>query len=784
MNEKRIREDIGTRLGRFTIRGWISRLYRSLLARPFAFVLLMCVIGGYSGFFLSNPFRMAALVFPIAFLALLISIRPKCRELVVFCLSIVVFLWSFIFFSCKNDELIHDFEPYSFEGEAKVVSLNVFDNGYKNIVLKLDNGMKAILLTEDTYEYGAVYQVKGRLSKVVSKGNPGDTDIVGYYRRLGISLKFDNHTRLNKVKDGPVFIRYGFALRQQVKDVFYDYWMNNGDEKSATILASMILGDDSYMASEDKNAFKESALSHLLVVSGAHVAYFTSTISVFYALVSNNRMKKNIFLTLSLILFGFLTGWGSSATRSILTFITISWLSLEHRSSDRLSACCLSAIILELIDPYAIFSYGVLLSFGSTLSIMMFHFRMSKRIIDMAPELPYELCQAISCFLCSQLGMMPVLILIGHSLSPIKLLIVVLAGFPSELICSFGLVSTLFGLIIPFSPVDKLLMLPLRGLVDVLITMAKLGSLSIFHGISFHNLSPYLVLAVCCGLLVMALKSGFKRKLVVVLMLEAIAFSMFVPAILHLPVAKVYFLDVGQGDAALIVMDGKTVLIDGGKPGCGRKNIEKTMNYLDISKIDMAIISHLDSDHIAGILELWEDGKVERLFAPFWSQSAEMVELRSVCDSLPEDVEILKYGDSIILDSNSTIRVIWPISPKDGGNEDSLVLLAYISGTEILFTGDIGFESENCIQSMLPEEIDILKVAHHGSKYSTSFDLVSSKKIDAAVISVGYNFYGHPSEETIKRLEDNDIAYFRTDQGGCIEVDIYKNAWEIDYYFN
>ena len=223
-------------------------------------------------------------------------------------------------------------------------------------------------------------------------------------------------------------------------------------------------------------------------------------------------------------------------------------------------------------------------------------------------------------------------------------------------------------------------------------------------------------------------------------------------------------------------------LIDGGNVGSGKKLLS-VMDYLDIPRIDGVLASHLDSDHIGGLIELSLEDRVKQFYSSFWGESSEMAQLSKLYDQMPENVMIIRKGMTLKIDKEVLLHVIWPNEPTNGGNEDSMVILAEIYGTNILFTGDIGAETENAIAQDLPEHIHVLKVAHHGSRFSTSDDFVRSKKIDAAVISVGYNFYGHPSKEVTERLESCDIPYFRTDENGCVLLEVRENGWMIDYYF-
>ena len=141
-------------------------------------------------------------------------------------------------------------------------------------------------------------------------------------------------------------------------------------------------------------------------------------------------------------------------------------------------------------------------------------------------------------------------------------------------------------------------------------------------------------------------------------------------------------------------------------------------------------------------------------------------------------LEPVSAGERIVLSDSVYLEALYPAEATGGGNDDSLVLMLHIEGneeTKILFTGDIGFPSEELmVESGVDLDCDILKVAHHGSKYSSSREFIDACSPSVAVISVGRsNFYGHPSPETVERLENYGCEVFRTDDEGAVVMEYY-----------
>lgn len=764
---------------------WINRVLSSLICRPLVYALIMCMLGSYCGFYFSSPLRFGFLPV-VSLLTLVFGCKNRgCRK---YTLTLVVglgiFILSFIYFThvCYQAEHLENVENY--EGKCMVCSRNGYLSGYKNLTVRLPDGEKVNWLTDSSYGFGDELIVKARIQTIQSKGNPGDVNYKESFRNAGIFRAMKVEKVMSVTPGDLSIIDKGFILGAKIREGCFSLWNKYADNMTAMFLAAMVVGDTSHLDESVKERFKECNLFHLLVVSGAHVGYFTSTIAALFSFLSRKKILRTIVLGIALLWFGFVIGWSSSATRSILTFLCVSALSFEKRGIDRISACAFSGLVLCMGNPYSVFSQGLLLSFGATFSIMVFEKRITFFIRNRIHKIPEELVRAFSCYICANIGMLPVLISIGNTQSVLKLLVVLLAGFPAELICSLGLLSTVLAWFMPWGCVNTIMFFPIRGLVSFLDLLSFWGQKRSFFQFSWQNLSSVSMGLFVSLLLYCVCRSGIRKRMMILICLVTSLVTVFETFLFRMndPV-KVYFLDVGQGDCALICYGDKHVLIDGGNVGKG-ETIRSVMNFLDIGSIDLALASHLDADHIAGLLEIYNLGLIEQMYSPFWSESAEMKQLEQTVENVPEHVDVLTAGDEILIDEDIIFHVVWPKTAVNGGNEDSMVVWAEIQGTNILFTGDIGEKTENKVIDSLPEEIDILKIPHHGSRYSVSDDFYNSKKIGAAVISVGYNLYGHPSREVLEMLENKKVPCYRTDVAGCVVLEIDQSGWTVDYYFS
>ena len=232
-------------------------------------------------------------------------------------------------------------------------------------------------------------------------------------------------------------------------------------------------------------------------------------------------------------------------------------------------------------------------------------------------------------------------------------------------------------------------------------------------------------------------------------------------------------LDVGQGDGILIKQEGGiNLMIDGGsssKKQVGKYVLAPAMDYYGIEQIDYAFLSHLDKDHICGVIELLELGRIKKVVL---SSSVDYEELKQ-SDLMQylneENIMIVTQGMEFYA-KDLKIKILHPEKEKayKDGNEASMVLEISYHDKTFLFTGDISQETEETLLGKMSKEIDLLKVSHHGSKYSTSDRFLEGINAKNAVISCGKNTYGHPSEEVLERLTKRGVRIHNTMQDGAM----------------
>lgn len=251
--------------------------------------------------------------------------------------------------------------------------------------------------------------------------------------------------------------------------------------------------------------------------------------------------------------------------------------------------------------------------------------------------------------------------------------------------------------------------------------------------------------------------------------------------------AELYFLDIGQGDAELIILPGNVkVLIDGGPDKSALYNLEKILSPFD-RYIDLVILSHPQLDHFGGLIDVLRRYKVGAFISNGRTHSiAAYKDLeRAVLNSQALNVNLME-GDGVTY-KESKLDIISPqadfLKSKEL-NDSTLVVLFESDGARALFTGDIGLNVEKYLIDNFDITSDILKVGHHGSKYSSSEDFLNKVNPKISVIEVGKNNYGHPTKEALERLGLIGSKIFRTDFDGLIKltisgknINIFKNKF-------
>ncbi len=249
---------------------------------------------------------------------------------------------------------------------------------------------------------------------------------------------------------------------------------------------------------------------------------------------------------------------------------------------------------------------------------------------------------------------------------------------------------------------------------------------------------------------------------------------------------QVYFLSVGEGDAELIQYRGKNILIDAGPDRQILKALGEVLQPGEL--VDLAIITHSNTDHYEGLRYVLEAYSVTSAIMPeVTNPSPTYKNLLEALLQQKTKLYLAKAGSNIKLSPENFLKVLWPLTNEIGSSTDlnsqALVILYTNMDKNFLFTSDISEKEEGKILAIYPTlKADILKIAHHGSKGSSSYNWLKALNPTYGIIEVGENTYGHPTLETLNRLNDFDILTLRTDWQGNIGF-IFKPSGVFDLVY-
>lgn len=584
-------------------------------------------------------------------------------------------------------------------------------------------------------------------------------------------------------------------------------------QEEAALLCGILFGDQNEMDEDLTDTFRQNGTGHLLAASGLHVGFVYAFLCVVFR--KPRTTAGNLPIILILCLYAALAGFSSSVVRSVF-MITVRIVSRTAvRRYDFLTSISFCGLVLLLYEPASIFSAGFLLSFTavSSLAVLLpvteklFPIReLEEREMLPAERRRYHFRKAaaatVSLTLALQLGMAPVTWKFFHYLSPAGLVL----NLPSIELA--GLIVPVGIALIPLSFLPDSLYMPTALLEEMLLrVLLMLNRLLSDTVLSCRYLpSPptgvllffYFLLFFCCcetGQRVLrAIRSHATRSSAAVCLLLFTAGALVCAGAGYtcdsdFLRSSVIFVDVGQGDCAHMRSGGKDILFDSG--GSTKRDIGKDvlMPYFlgnGVGSIDLAVISHLHTDHYEGLKTLAKYVKIRKLLVSEAYRS-KLDEIMTDTGVSAQNILFAVEGDRIPV-GNTVIEVLGPAprsteefarlaDDEDAENDCSLVTRAEIRGFSFLFTGDIDETLEKQLVSSegIRLSSDILKVAHHGSKYSSCREFLEAVHPSAAVIQVGKNLYGHPTPEALRRLEESGAAIYRNDRQGAVMMRLCRN---------
>ena len=670
-----------------------------------------------------------------------------------------------------------------------------------------------ILLTiEDAREKFLVYDrliFSARLRKPRNFGNPGGFDYVRWlaFQDIYVTGYVSREQGLIRlgVPQGNSWLRKIDALRSRIREIIDSSTSPPGD----SFLRAVLLGEQSALPDEIKEAFIRTGTAHVLAISGLHVGivaaffYFlfrrTLGCSGFLLLKTNVPKLAAALSVLPVLLYTLVAGAGVSVQRAFIMTVAYIAALLFNRERDLYHAVALAALVILASQPPALFGASFQLSFVSVLGIVFF----APKILSLLPRND-KLLQKLDPPWWRMLKHQPLIFLVVtfsamiataplvayyfslFSLSGLvaNLLIVPLAGF---LIVVMGLIGVL---LIPFSSFIAGFVFYISGLLSD-ITAKIAAFLANIPWTSFFVPTPALITVFLFYFVILALFCwkffGWPKKIVLISLILLTVNFFYHYSLIKTSELIITFIDVGQGDSALIRFPkGKTMLIDGG--GFPRGDFDTGKNIVapfllrqGVLHLDYVVLTHPHPDHYFGLCCLAKNFSIKE----FWTNGEPVddprfLELRKTLDQRKVTIRKLHHSSPPMRIQGVSVDILHPPPAYSGSgqsidarfNNTSLVIKLSYENIGFLFTGDIERDAEKMLLSTGKDlSVDVLKLPHHGSATSSSLPFIKSVSPRVAVCSVGFrNPFNLPHPSVLKRYQKNGCALYRTDLDGAVTI--------------
>lgn len=550
---------------------------------------------------------------------------------------------------------------------------------------------------------------------------------------------------------------------------------------SAALLAGLLLGERTELPRTANDAFRRAGVYHILAVSGFNVALLASAVFLGLSLL---RIPRRLVAALAiglLIGFALVVGGQPSVVRATVMGVLLLVGLFLDREVNPFNSLALAGLLILLWRPNDLWDPGFQLSFAATLGILALAPPAARLLANY--RWPRWLAVACSVSLGAQLAVTPIMLTHFNQLSLIgiaaNLVVVPLAALATTLGLS-ALLLTLLSEALAHLLFESLwvLLVSLRGAVWLL---AKLPAAMV------HLPAPHWTTSVAfyaaLGVLPFLRRHWTFRTGSCLLLAWVGAVSLWPWVKPAEGVLRVTFLDVGQGDAAFVELpDGRRLLIDGGGGGgprldVGERVVAPFLWNRAVLALDVVAMSHSDPDHAGGLTailrhftvkEFWESG-VRDLGS---AELLESVDRRGVVRRELQRGERIWLGPALVTVLHPPEQLLQgsPRGPASDENNNSLVLRLDWGLTSLLFTGDLEQEGEaSLLDSSQPLQHLVLKVGHHGSRYSTTERFLQASQPTVGVISAGArNPFRHPAAPVLQRLEAAGVRIFRTDRDGAV----------------
>lgn len=623
-------------------------------------------------------------------------------------------------------------------------------------------GISGILL-------GSRVTVRGTVEYFSQAGNPGQFDMAQYYGTLGICGTLEK-ARILRQEPGHWRIREGlYRLRCRLKDRLYCLF----PEKEASLLTTILLGDKTSLDREVRDLYKRNGIIHILSISGLHITILGMGLYRLLRRAGLPVIPAAVCGGAVLLLYGVMTGLGVSACRAVGMYLIRMLAECVGRTYDMLTALGVMAVAMLWGRPQYLHHSGFLLSFASILAVGLFLPAVSGRIGQ-----ENGIVQSFLAGVSVTLFTLPIHFWFYYEI-PVYSVFLNLCVLPlMSVVMAVGLIV----LFVPFAGALGVVDCGIFYLYEKLCLLCEglpghtyvAGRPQVWQMAAFYGLAAVFII--------------IRKKKYKVLWLTAMV---LVLSIRFGSGTSIAFLDVGQGDCIVLETGGKVYVFDGGsssESGVGRYILIPYLKYRGIDRIDAVLVSHPDKDHISGVEELLELEResgitVDRLVLPAIAGKLRPDAFGGLLEAAGKSSARISYIAAGEEWEAGKVHITCLHPPPNyelpDANAYSECFYAEAGSFSLLLTGDVeGGGEEALLRELIRRgicDITVLKVAHHGSRNSTSTELLELLRPKVSVISCGRdNGYGHPHPELLERLKQAGSIILQTPEEGAVMLRLGK----------
>lgn len=789
---------------------------------------------------------------PISFLMMILGIFAILKN---YLSPKIVLFWYFIFFFAffnaniriKNTDQLYQIAPQNVEIQGQIISIPI-NSGFKtkfffnvskiNYNGKNENVKAKTLVTlfSDNkniikLNIGDNYKLKGKLRIPFEVSNPSQFDYEKYLKNFGVFTLF--YGDYIDCKPQAETLTYKWKLLQGLNNTRNDIIQSHAKylkSPNLELLGGVVFGDDAISPPDElKVSFQHSGLLHLLAASGMNVALIYG---IWFFILRKFRAPFNLTVLSGIfvvIFYSLMTGLGASVIRAALMLIFILVGKLIDRDAHSISLLSFVGLLMLIYNPAYINDVGFQLSFLVTFGLLVMAPVVFEKIAATQEEkesikdsrfnlnkLPNWLSGAIFVPIIAQIWVAPIQMYYFNSFSLYSVFANIIS-LPLVTVISFGgFISAVLALIKPLaSQICFLFDLVLNPVLSVLVAVSDYFS-NLPHSLIQMPQPNIFQLFLYYGIVLLAvliLKTGKNKKLIFATSFLSI---ILIISCLHFPDNNLETLtfNVQNADAFLIkTPKNKYFIIDSGKMGYKGGKTQAQMIILEylkdrgIKNIEGFIITHFDSDHAGGAVDLINNLNIKNVYVNSLNDKSNLAKKIYSCVNCRKNIHILlaKNNENIYTeepqhhffyvmlnlfqhrkdvrqcdpetssgrrDKRLNIKIfVAGFKGKEVENENSIVVLISNKHFNELFMGDAGIEAFNQIKKYLPKQVQILKIGHHGAKNVINKSFLDRINPKVAIISTGINNYGHPNGVTLDILEQHKVKTLRTDRQNAIKID-------------